>query len=86
MNNALGRILLQYAVVHGICKDVSQAGSLFTIAPAPIPRVVAWSTSAWPRVHPTAQLCCPKVTRELESLSAPNPVWLQDNAEAVSYH
>ena len=85
MNNALGRVPPQYAVPHEICKDASQADSLHTLTPAPIPRAVAWGASAPPWVRPPAQLCCPVVAPELGPLSAPIPGWLQDNAEAVSY-
>lgn len=40
MNNAMCWVLLQYANLHGACKDESQAESLYTFAPAPVPRAV----------------------------------------------
>lgn len=61
MNTELGRVLLQYVALHGVCKYVSQAHLLYTVAPAPLPRVVAWSTSVQPWVHHPVQLSCPKV-------------------------
>ena len=58
MNNALGRVLPQYMVLYGASKDASQVDSLYTLAPAPIPRVVARGISAQP------QVCCPKMAPE----------------------
>lgn len=46
MNSALGRVVPQYAVVLGVCKDASQADFSYTLASAPIPRAVAWGKSA----------------------------------------
>ena len=71
MNNALGRVPPQHAALCGIRKDGSQADSLHTLAPAPMPRTIAWDTSAPPWVHPPAQLCCPAMAPELGPLSAP---------------
>jgi len=85
MNNALGRVLLQdYVVLHGVCKEASEAHSLNTVAPAPILRAVAWCISARPWVNTPALLCCPKIAPGLVALSAHFPGWLQDNAAAVS--
>jgi len=33
MIKALGRALLQYTLLHGVCKDASQADSLYALAP-----------------------------------------------------
>lgn len=85
MNSALGKVLLQYTVLHVVCKDASQANYLYILAPAPIPGAVAWGTSAWPCVHSPVQLCCPEVAPELGPLRTLIPGWLQDNAEPVSY-
>lgn len=73
MNTELGRVLLQYVALHGVCKYVSQAHLLYTVAPAPqlhgapqsSPGSITQSSSPaqrWP-------LC------GLESLSVTVPLW-----------
>lgn len=64
MNNALGRVLPQYAVKHGVCKDASQADKQIPyihLAPAPIPSAVARGKSGWAWMHPPVQLCLPEL-------------------------
>lgn len=45
-------VLLQYAALHGVCKDSSQAKSLYTFAPALALRTVVQGTPGHPWVHP----------------------------------
>lgn len=59
--NALGRVLPQYAVLHGVWEDTSPVDSLYTFAAALILRAAALGTSGWLWVHLPAQLCCPEV-------------------------
>lgn len=66
------RVLLQYLVPQGVFEDAPQAKSLYTLAPAPIPRVFAWAT--------TSPSLLPEGVPEL-SPEASVPEWLQNNAE-----
>lgn len=51
-SSALGRVLLQYyMILQGLCKVAPQAGSLNTLAPAPILRKVAQGTSDSEPIH-----------------------------------
>lgn len=73
-------VLLQYATLHGVCKDASKAESLYTFAPPPVPRTVVQGTPGHAWVHPAAHICC-----ETWLLSGLIPGWLQNNAEVVPY-
>lgn len=62
-------------VLHGVCKDASQADFSYTLALAPILSAVSWISQTGHGVHPPAQLCCSKVALEPGLLSAPIPGW-----------
>ena len=74
MNNALGRVLPQYAVLHGVCKD----------APAPFRRVVEWGKSG-PGSIPQPSSASQRWPLKVGPWVLAFQDGLQDNAEAVSY-